>query len=160
MLKQYSQEQLILSEGDKDSKLYKIVSGNAEVYVGYGTNHETIIGILSEGAYFGEIGAFTDNASIYTVVAYCDCLIMEIEKDELEEYAKLNYRDLLAIMSNMANTMTNLKANIEMLSEDISSLIEDRENTKRNQEIAEHIRTSDVTKQLIRYQIMMGYNNL
>ena len=47
-----------------------------------------------------------------------------------------------------------------MLSEDISSLIEDRENTKRNQEIAEHIRTSDVTKQLIRYQIMMGYNNL
>ena len=158
MLKEYPKEKMILSEGTNSSTLYKIVSGKVEVYVGYGTKYETIIGILSEGAYFGEIGAFTDNPSIYTVITYCDCLIMEVEKNELEEYAKLNYRDMLAIMTNMANSMVNLKTNIELLREDIFVLMEDRENAIRTQELKELIRKSDVSKQLIRYQITMGYS--
>lgn len=157
MLKQYKEGQTVLREGDKNSTLYKIVSGKVEVYVGYGTKHETIIGILSDGAYFGEIGAFTDSDSIYSIVTYSDCLIMEIGKNELEEYAKLNYRDLLAILSNMANSMVNLKTNIDLLSEDLSNLMEDRKNSNNTAEIKDRIRSSDVTKQLIRYQIMMGY---
>lgn len=156
MLKQFGEEQMILREGEKDTALYKIVSGKVIIYVDYGTEVETVIGILRDGAYFGEIGAFTGNSSIYSVVAYEDCLIMEIKKEEMDEYAKLNYRDLLAIMTNMSNSMVNLRKNIKLLKDDIFALLSDRENLKNRQEIRERIKKSDISRQLVQYQIQMG----
>ena len=156
MLKKVSEDEVILREDEQTSRMYKIVSGKAVVYIGYGTDLETVVGILSEGAYFGELGVLTDSPSIYTVVAYCDSLILEIEKEEMDNYAKLNYRDLLAIMSHMAGSMVVLKKNVELLTKDIEALMEDRENTMKTQEIKERIRSSDVAKQLARYSIQMG----
>ena len=118
MLKQYTEDQVILLEGKKDLSLYKIISGK--------------------------------------VVAYEDCLIMEITKDEMDEYAKLNYRDLLAIMSNMASSMVKMKTNIDLLNKDITSLLNDRDNAKNRAELKDRIKKSDITKQLIQYQIQMG----
>ena len=156
MLKQYSEEQVILLEGKKDLSLYKIVSGKVIVYIGYGESHETVIGVLSKGAYFGEIGAFTENPSIYSVVAYEDCLIMEIGKEELVEFAKLNYRELLAITSNMANSMVKMKTNIDLLNKDITALLDNYENTKNTADLKERIKNSDMSRQLIQYQIQTG----
>ena len=159
MLKNYKEGQVILREGEDDSTLYKTVSGHVEVYVNYETEYETFIGILSSGAYFGEIGALTGSQSIYTVVAYGDSLIMEVDKNELNEYAKLNYRDMLSIMTNMAKTMVNLRANISLLTNDLFKLMEDNRSIKESQAIKERIRNSDITKQLIRYNIQMEFNN-
>ncbi|MCR4685678.1 MAG: hypothetical protein K5649_09455 [Lachnospiraceae bacterium] len=36
----------ILSEGECNLDMYKIVKGEAEMYVGYGTDHETLVGII------------------------------------------------------------------------------------------------------------------
>lgn len=156
MLKQYTEDQVILLEGKKDLSLYKIISGKVVASINHGKPNETIIGILSSGAYFGEIGAFTNAPSIYSAVAYEDCLIMEITKDEMDEYAKLNYRDLLAIMSNMASSMVKMKTNIDLLNKDITSLLNDRDNAKNRAELKDRIKKSDITKQLIQYQIQMG----
>ena len=156
MLKDVKENNVILREGEDDSKMYKVVSGKVEVYVGYQTESETIMGILSEGQYFGELGAFTDEPSIYTVVAYNDCLILEIERHELDVFAKNNYRDLLAIMTNMSKSMIFLKANIDLLNQDILALINDRENEKKAKEIRNRIISSDVTKQLFQYKMLSG----
>lgn len=156
MLKQYTEEQVILREGETDKSLYKIVSGKAVVYIGYGQAYENVVGVISKGAYFGEIGAFTGSPSIYTVVAYEDSLVMEITGEEMDEYAKLNYRDLLAIVSGMAYSMMKLKANIDLLNKDVLALLSDNETEKNKNEIRERIRRSDVSKQLVQYQIQMG----
>ena len=156
MLKNVGEDEIILREDEYTTMMYKIVSGKVVVYIGYGTERETVVGILSEGSYFGEMGAFADAPSIYTVVAYCDCLILEIEKEELENYAKLNYRDLLVMLTNLTGSMIGLKKNIEMLSKDIETLMEDRENKKHTQDIKERIRSADVAKQLAKYQFQMG----
>ena len=157
MLKQYVENQIILKEDDKDTSLYKVVSGHVEVYTGYGSKREHLIGILSEGSYFGEIGAFTDYPSIYTVVAYDDCVVMGIEKEKLEEYAGLNHMDMLRIMTNMANTMVNLKTDISLLMEDLSAVMDDNRSIRNTREIRDRIRNSDITKQLVRYNIQMNY---
>lgn len=46
---------MILREGDLKLDMYKILDGHAEVYMGYGTENETFIGIIGPQSCFGEL---------------------------------------------------------------------------------------------------------
>ena len=108
----------ILKEGEVNPELYKLISGNCEVYTGYGTERESILGILSKGAYFGEIGFFSGKPSIYTVVAYTDVMLERIETTEFQKYVTEHYEDMLALMKNMTESMYNLRFNMELMAKD------------------------------------------
>ena len=151
MLKRYEENDIILREGDTDTNLYKVLSGNVEVYSGFGTDRENILGILSEGDYFGEMGLLTGAPAIYTVIAYNNPLVLSVEKDDLLSYVKLNYSDLIAIMENMARSMLNMKKNIDLLTNDAAFLLKDRKDTKKAQELKQRITESDIRKAMIRY---------
>ena len=49
MMLQVKEGDMIVQEGEMSLDMYKLVSGKAEMYVGYGTDRETFIGILSAG---------------------------------------------------------------------------------------------------------------
>ena len=151
MLKRYEENDIILREGDTDTNLYKVLSGNVEVYSGFGTDRENILGILSEGDYFGEMGLLTGAPAIYTVIAYNNPLVLSVEKDNLLSYVKQNYSDLIAIMENMARSMLNMKKNIDLLTNDAAFLLKDRNDTKKAQELKQRITESDIRKAMIRY---------
>ena len=151
MLKRYEENDIILREGDTDTNLYKVLSGNVEVYSGFGTDRENILGILSEGDYFGEMGLLTGAPAIYTVIAYNTPLVLSVEKDDLLSYVKQNYSDLIAIMENMARSMLNMKKNIDLLTNDAAFLLKDRQDTKKAQELKQRITESDIRKAMIRY---------
>ena len=151
MLKRYEENDIILCEGDTDTNLYKVLSGNVEVYSGFGTDRENILGILSEGDYFGEMGLLTGAPAIYTVIAYNNPLVLSVEKDDLLSYVKQNYSDLIAIMENMARSMLNMKKNIDLLTNDAAFLLKDRKDTKKAQELKQRITESDIRKAMIRY---------
>ena len=151
MLKRYEENDIILREGDTDTNLYKVLSGNVEVYSGFGTDRENILGILSEGDYFGEMGLLTGAPAIYTVIAYNNPLVLSVEKDDLLSYVKQNYSDLIAIMENMARSMLNMKKNIDLLTNDAAFLLKDRKDTKKAQELKQRITESDIRKAMIRY---------
>ena len=151
MLKRYEENDIILREGDTDTNLYKVLSGNVEVYSGFGTDRENILGILSKGDYFGEMGLLTGAPAIYTVIAYNNPLVLSVEKDDLLSYVKQNYSDLIAIMENMARSMLNMKKNIDLLTNDAAFLLKDREDTKKAQELKQRITESDIRKAMIRY---------
>ena len=131
--------------------MYKVLSGNVEVYSGFGTDRENILGILSEGDYFGEMGLLTGAPAIYTVIAYNNPLVLSVEKDDLFSYVKQNYSDLIAIMENMARSMLNMKKNIDLLTNDAAFLLKDRKDTKKAQELKQRITESDIRKAMIRY---------
>ena len=151
MLKRYEENDIILREGDTDTNLYKVLSGNVEVYSGFGTDRENILGILSEGDYFGEMGLLTGAPAIYTVIAYNNPLVLSVEKDDLLSYVKQNYSDLIAIMENMARSMLNMKKNIDLLTNDAAFLLKDLKDTKKAQELKQRITESDIRKAMIRY---------
>ena len=56
----------------------------------------------------------------------------------------------------MASSMVKLKTNIDLLNKDITSLLNDHDNAKNRAELKDRIKKSDITKQLIQYQIQMG----
>ena len=106
---------MVLKEGEVNMDMYRIMDGHAELYVGYQTPSETILGILSKGAYFGELGMLTQKPSIYTVVAYSNMKIFRLAPDDLEDYFGKNPSDAISIMRHMADSMYNLKFNMDML---------------------------------------------
>ena len=111
---------VIIREGEANTDMYKILSGNVELYAGYGTEQEAILGIKSKDGYFGEMGLFSGGKpAIYTAVAYSDLLLMRITNADLEDFLLNNHVDVLKIMRHMADSMYNLKYAMTLYVEDL-----------------------------------------
>ena len=116
----YPAGSLVLKEGELDAHLYKIISGHAEVYTGYGTPQENLLGILKEQACFGEMGLLLGKPAIYTVIAYDDMLVLKISDEEMDDFIMGNQKNVLDIMRNMANGMYTMRFQIDMLMDEIT----------------------------------------
>ena len=149
MMLQVKEGDMIVQEGEMSLDMYKLVSGKAEMYVGYGTERETFIGILSKGDYFGEMGLLARRPAIYTIVMYSDGLLLRITPQDIVDYIKNNERDILSIMVHMANSMYNLKTNIDLLTEDINEMIHEKKNEEEIKALQERIRASRLTKEFL-----------
>ena len=114
-------ESVILSEGEIDTDMYKIIKGNVEVYIGYGTENETLIGILGAQSCFGEFGLLLKKPAIYTVIAFSDVLLMRITDGEIGDFVQQNHKNIVDIMRNMASTMMTMKLQIELLMNDLQN---------------------------------------
>ncbi len=121
-LVKYEEGSIILREGDANTEMYKIISGFAEVYVEYGTPKESLIGILRPQSCFGELGVLLSKPSIYTVVAYCDMLVMRVAESELGGFVAENQKNIIDIMRNMANSVLTMRAQIDLLLKDMEAM--------------------------------------
>ncbi len=120
MLMKIPEGTVIIREGEVNMDMYKIIGGNAEVYTGYGTDKEAILGILSKDDYFGEMGLLTQKPAIYTVVAFNDMAVMRITLADIDEYIKSNHHDTFVIMKKMAESMYNMKYSMDMFVKDVA----------------------------------------
>ena len=110
---------VIIQEGESNMDMYKIISGNVEIYTGYGTPGESILAIKSKGDYFGEMGLFTGGKpAIYTVVAYTDLLLLRITEANVDDFILNNHTDVYNIMKHLAETMYSMKFGMDMVMED------------------------------------------
>ena len=112
---------VVLREGEINPEMFKIIKGNAEVYVGYGTKHETLIGIIGPQACFGEFGLLLHKPAIYTVVAFSDILAMRITEGEMGDFVQENHKNIIDIMRNMASIMMTMSLQINLLLEEIEA---------------------------------------
>ena len=112
---------VIMREGEANMDMYKIISGNVELYRGYETKDEAIIGIKSKDDYFGEMGLLTGGKpAIYTVVAYSEVLLLRITEKDIDDFILKNHVDVLRIMQGMANSMYNIKFSMDMIMDDMA----------------------------------------
>lgn len=102
-MKKFSEDEVIIREGETYEEMYKIVSGRAALYLQYGTENEYLIGVLSDGKCFGEVSVLTGKPSPYSVVAISDIMVMRIGADRFESFISQNPRNTAGIMKNMAN---------------------------------------------------------
>lgn len=128
---------IIMREGGTYDEMYKVVSGSVEVYIRYGERDEHLIGIYSKSKCFGEMSVLSDQASIYTVVAFDDVLLMRITKDYLEEFIRNNPKNAIDIMKNMVHTTVVMQKNIGLLLDDLYD--KDGANKRRTEEIRQKI---------------------
>lgn len=112
---------VIIQEGESNMDMYKIISGNVEIYTGYGTENESILAIKSKDDYFGEMGLFTGGKpAVYTVVAYSDLLLLRVTEADVDEFILKNHVDVYKIMKHFAETMYSMKFGMDMVMEDMT----------------------------------------
>ena len=114
----FSEDEVILREGEASSEMYKVISGRAVCYLNYGTDEEYLLGTIKEGQCFGEYSLLTGKPGVCTFVAYTDMLLMRISLDEFPRFVSMNADNAVGIMRNMAKMINVLKVNIDMLREE------------------------------------------
>ncbi len=112
-------DDVVLREGEDNSDMFKILYGNVELYLAYGTENETLLGLLGKGACFGEFGLLLHEKSPYTVVAYSDLILYRVTEDKIGEFIRENHVNILQMMKGMANTMLLLQSHINQLTKEL-----------------------------------------
>ena len=112
-------EEVVLNEGEESNVMYKILSGNAEVYLGYGTENESLLGLLGKGSCFGEFGLLLHEKSPYTVIAYSDLVLYKVSEDKVGEFIRENHVNILNMMRSMAKTMLLMQSHITQLTQEL-----------------------------------------
>ena len=111
---------IILNEGEVNRDMYKVVSGHVEMYTGYGTDNEILIGMLGPGSCFGEFGLLTGRPAIYTIITYSDTKILRVTEALMSDFMVKNPDSILQIMRNMANNMMKLQHQVNQFSRELA----------------------------------------
>ncbi len=111
---------VILNEGETNLDMYKLLSGHVEMYTGYGTENEVLIGMLGPGSCFGEFGLLTGKPAIYTIITYDNAKILRVTEEMMTEFMLNNQDSVLQIMRNMANNMLRMQHQITQLCEELA----------------------------------------
>ena len=122
---------VIIKEGEVNLDMYKVLSGHAEMYTGYGTDEEVLIGILGPGACFGEFGLLTRKAAIYTIVSFSDMKILRVMEGAMNNFIQENQDSIMQIMRNMANSMLRMQHQITQLSHELAEMSAEKEDKSR-----------------------------
>ena len=115
----FPSEEVVLREGEESNVMYKILSGNAEVYLGYGTENESLLGLLGKGSCFGEFGLLLHEKSPYTIIAYSDLVLYKVTEDKVGEFIRENHVNILNMMRSMAKTMLLMQSHITQLTQEL-----------------------------------------
>lgn len=142
----------ILKEGVINLDMYKILKGHVEMYTGYGTENEVLLGLLGPGTCFGEFGILTKKPAIYTIIAYSDIKILRVTEELMMDFMKANPENVFQIMKNMANNMMRMQHQIGQLTTEIANLSNDLNNT-------ESYKTSMMIKDMLRNYAIYDNNS-
>lgn len=126
-MKKIAENEIIIKEKEKNDKLYKILSGSFACYMNYGTDSEFLIGVLSKGKCFGEIGFLAEEPSPYTYIANEDSLVLDIAKKDFQSFVSNNPKNAIDIMMSMSKQVNLLQRHLTMV---LSELDGDAEKKK------------------------------
>ncbi|MBO7663925.1 MAG: cyclic nucleotide-binding domain-containing protein [Clostridia bacterium] len=107
--KSFKKGEVIFREGDFQDTFYKVLSGNVQVYLGYGTMDQKLITTLGAGEYFGEMGVIETKARSATVTAGAEEVVTEeYTSDDLNRFFTDNPNQILTIMEQIGKRIGSL----------------------------------------------------
>lgn len=89
----FRRAEVIIREGERDTRLFVVLRGTVEVIKSYGTKQQRCLGELGEGSFFGELALLDQEPRSATVVAKSDvetlCLAEFNLLEELDRHPPL-----------------------------------------------------------------------
>lgn len=125
------EDTVVIQEKEKNEFFCKVVSGSFAVFINYGQPGEYLLGIVSKGRVFGEIGFLSEMKSPYTVVANEDSLVLKIDKNNFYDFIKNNTQNAIDIMKSTSKMAGLLQEHINWLNSE-SNLEEERKKELTN----------------------------
>ncbi|MGD2269485.1 MAG: cyclic nucleotide-binding domain-containing protein [Desulfobacterales bacterium] len=107
---------LIIKEGDRDRRLFVIISGTVEIIKDLGSENERQLGILGPPSYFGEMSLIDDLVRSASVISKGETELLSLDqwdlRNEIEKYPAIAFellqmlsRRVRAIEKRMINTL-------------------------------------------------------
>ena len=143
----YKEDDVLIRQGESCNEMYKLLSGNAALYLHYGEENEYFVGIIGQQKCFGEVALLTGKPSPYTVVALGDIMVLKISAEDFESFIVNNPRNAVDIMKDLANRIVMLNTNIDMVSAELAERLKDS------------MTAEDITEKIRMYKIT-GKNNI
>ena len=81
----FHQGDIIIKEGDRDGRLFVVLTGEVEVIKGLGGNKERCFGTLGPGSYFGEMALIDDYVRSASVTATKETTVLSIDQWDLRQ---------------------------------------------------------------------------
>jgi len=82
-IEQFQQDELIIREGERDSRLFVVISGRVEVVKRLGQRDEKILGAFGPRSYFGEMAMIDDLARSASVISRESTQVLSLEQTDL-----------------------------------------------------------------------------
>lgn len=118
-MKFYKKDQIIVSEGSKDSRLFILVDGRIGVY----KSNLKVAEFYEPGTIMGEISIILKQTRTATMKTLEDSNIIEIETT-IEDLTRTSPEIAIKIMKNLAERLANTTKDYWKLSETVNSVID------------------------------------
>jgi CRP/FNR family transcriptional regulator, cyclic AMP receptor protein len=123
---------LLFKKGDPGDAMYIIREGWIAITIWNEDHQETILSVLKEGNFFGELALFDGSVRSAAAKALAKCDLLEMKRDDLLEFLRSRPEVAITMMSEMA---ARLRATNEMM---------EKTSTKNvNEEMQQHLSISD-----------------
>jgi len=98
---QYSPDELIITEGKPNDKIYFLIEGQVEV-----NKKDTVLSRFSEGEAFGEMEVLDVMPAVASIKALSNVLLMSISNKILREIYKRDLKIFSLIIMNLARDLS------------------------------------------------------
>ena len=98
----YKKGDVIYREGEEANEVFFVKYGTVHLYVEYKTQDRKLIGIVTEGKAFGELGVIEDKPRTITSVAAEEVVVTIVDKESLPSYLEQYPNKLLVVMESLS----------------------------------------------------------
>jgi len=99
----YNPGDVIIRQGDRADYVFNLSEGTADVVVDGVT-----VGAIEEGEIFGAMAVLTNADRTATVLAKSRCSVVKVPKEQFSDLIKSNPATIHSLLTDMANSITNL----------------------------------------------------
>ena len=100
---------VIIREGEKDRRLFVIVSGEVEVVKGLGSKREWPMRVLGPHDYFGEIALIDDAARSASVIAKVETEVLTLDHQSLQQVIENNPTIAFELLQKLSRRIRELE---------------------------------------------------
>ncbi|WP_369820038.1 cyclic nucleotide-binding domain-containing protein [Synechococcus sp. 1G10] len=111
----YASGESIIVEGDQGDALFQLVRGRVEVIKLMDDGRPKTVAQLGVGAIFGEMSVFSDHPRSASVRAIEECVLLEVERDDLRPVLEGNPR----LVEELAQLVSERRAQLISLSQEV-----------------------------------------
>ena len=108
--------EMIFAQGDRGSAMYIVESGDVNIHLPGESSRRISLKDISRGEYFGELALFDDKPRSASALATTPAVLLELQRETLENYLDRRPRTAMAILRTMSerlretNTMLSARA--------------------------------------------------
>ena len=118
-IEEYSEDYILIHEGQMNNKMYLILEGTVAMYVNYKQENEYLLGVRGKGKIIGEISMLAESENLFTAVAFSNVKVAWFQVNNISVFLN-EYPDYaLDFMKNMAKNNFTLRKSFNLLLEEL-----------------------------------------